>query len=241
MILFLMMFPAFTKDVEATQHILANLPPPMRAAMGLSFKNFFTVYGFFGYLFTFITLAGAIQATNLGVGVISKEESGKTADFLLSKPISRFKIITSKILAILTMVLITNIIFTTVAVITARIVVVGDFDQILFAMLSATLLFVQLLFMFLGILLSVILKKVKSVAAVSLPIVFGFFITGMLGALFGIDEIKYISPFKFFEPTYIINNYAYDPKFLIIGGLFIIIATIASYVIFIKKDIKAGA
>ena len=85
-IVFLSMFPAFAKDVAASEKVLANFPPALRAALGLSLKNFFTVYGFFAYLFTFISLSGAIQAMNLGVSAISKEESGKTVDFLLTKP-----------------------------------------------------------------------------------------------------------------------------------------------------------
>ena len=43
------------------------------------------------------------------VNIISKEESGKTADFLFSKPISRFKILTSKILAGVVLIILTNI------------------------------------------------------------------------------------------------------------------------------------
>src|ERR1035437_4975879 len=81
-VIFLLMYPAFTKDVAASKSMLAQLPATLREVIGLSLQNWFTVYGFFSYLLTFVTLGAAIQAMNLGVGVISKEESGKTADFI---------------------------------------------------------------------------------------------------------------------------------------------------------------
>src|SRR5674476_891422 len=139
------MFPAFTKDVEASQRILSNLPLAVRNALDISLKSFFTIYGFFAYLFTFVALAGAVQAMNLGVEMISKEDSGKTADFLLTKPISRVKVVTGKLLAATCLLVFTNVVFSIVAVITARMVTVGDFSVKTFLLISATLLLIQMM------------------------------------------------------------------------------------------------
>ena len=48
-----------------------------------------TVLGFFSFLFIFVQLCLAIQASNYGFGLVSVEESELTADFLLTKPVSR--------------------------------------------------------------------------------------------------------------------------------------------------------
>jgi ABC-2 type transport system permease protein len=236
---FLMMFPAFTKDVATSQKILANFPPAIRSAFDISLQNFFTIYGFFAYLFTFVTLAGAVQAMNLGVGVLSKEDSGKTVDFLLTKPVSRVKVITSKLLAVVCLLAFTNIVFSSVALITAKIVSTAAFSSKIFLLISATLLLVQIFFLAFGILLSVIIPKIKSVVSVSLPTVFTFFFIGTLGSILGNDNFKYVSPFKFYDPNYIINHGAYETKFLVIEAVFVVVAIIASYVIYIKKDIRA--
>lgn len=238
---FLLMFPAFTNDVKTSQEILENFPLAVRSVLDISLQNFFTVYGFFAYLFTFVALAGAIQAMNLGVSIISKEDSGKTVDFLLTKPVSRARVITSKLLAASCLIVLTNIIFSLVALMTAKIVSTAAFSSKTFLLISATLLLIQIFFLALGFLFSVIIPKIKSVVTISLPTVFAFFIIGALGSILGNDNVRYVCPFKFYDPNYIIGHNAYELKFLAIEAGFVIIAIVASYAIYIKKDIKAAS
>ncbi|HUC96679.1 MAG TPA: ABC transporter permease subunit, partial [Candidatus Saccharimonadales bacterium] len=116
---YLSLFTAFTHDVATTKKILEGFPPVVRAALGIRIDLFFTIFGFFGYMLTYLWLVGAIQAMNIGTGILSKEISGKTADFLLSKPVTRFKILTSKLLAALTIIIMTNIVFALAAYLSA--------------------------------------------------------------------------------------------------------------------------
>src|SRR5574340_1503054 len=78
------MYPAFTKDIAAAKELIGGLPAAVKAAFAISLDNFFTIFGFYAYFLSFAAVAGAIQAMNIGAGVIAKELSGKTADFLLS-------------------------------------------------------------------------------------------------------------------------------------------------------------
>lgn len=238
-VVFLLLFPAFTRDVGVSQQIIANLPPAIRSALNISMQNFFTIYGFFAYLFTFITLAGAIQAMNLGVGVLSKEDSGKTVDFLLTKPISRKAVITNKLFAVMTLIVTTNAVFSAVALVVAKMVSTAAFSSKTFLLISAILLLVQVFFAALGVLLSVIIPKIKSVISVTLPTVFTFFVIGTLGAIIGNDTVRYLSPFKFYDPNYIISHGSYETKFVVIEAIFVIIAVVVSYVLYIRKDIRA--
>ncbi len=237
--IFLLMFPAFTSDAELSKQILSNLPPAVRAALGISFQTFFSVYGFFAYVLTFASVAGAVQAMNLGVGVLSKEESGKTVDFLLTKPVSRAKVMTSKLAATICLLVFTNLVFSSVALVSAKLISTAAFSSKTFLLVSGTLLLVQIIFLVLGVLLSVIIPKIKSVIAVTLPIVFTFFIIGTLGSIIGNDSVKYISPFKFYDFNYIIEHNAYEVKFLVLEAIFVIVSIIVSYSVYIKKDIRA--
>ncbi len=239
-VLFLMMYPAFSGDVDVMKKILQNFPPAVRATFDLSLGNFFTIYGFLGYLMTFVTLAGAVQAMNLGVGILSKEESGKTVDFLLSKPVSRIKVVTGKLLAALSLVLMTNVVFDAVALITSRAVSKTDFDVKILLLLLSILFLIQLFFLAFGLAMSVIVKKVKSVISVSLPTVFTFFFIGTIGAILDNDSVKMFSPFKFFDTDYVIDHGTLDLKFLIIEAVCVIVAVAATYVIYAKKDIKSA-
>ena len=66
-VVFMSMYPAFTADVALSTQVLQQFPKALLDAMDLSPDDFFTIFGFFGYLMNFVILAGSIQAMNLGV------------------------------------------------------------------------------------------------------------------------------------------------------------------------------
>lgn len=240
-VVFMSLYPAFTQDIEATKEIFVQFPPALRAALNISLGNFFTIYGFYAYVLSFAILTGAVQAMNLGTGVISKESSGKTADFLLSKPITRSRVVTAKLAAVLTAILVTNVVFSAVSYFFALSVAEGPLDEVKFFVMTSTLLLVQLMFVALGALFSVIIPKIKSVVAVSLPTVFAFYIIGMIGDVLENDTFRYVTPFKFYDTVYIINNASLEGRYLAIEVVFLIVAITACYAIYIKKDVHASA
>ena len=69
-------------------------------------------------------LGGAFYASLCAVGILSKEEKDKTADFLLTHPISRKRIITEKLIAVLIQITAMNIIIYLLA--TGSIAAVGE-------------------------------------------------------------------------------------------------------------------
>ncbi len=75
---------------------MANFPPQLLVTFGMENMDFSSVLGFFGLIFLFCQICLAIQAANYGFGLVSVEESEWTADFLLAKPVSRTKIMTSQ-------------------------------------------------------------------------------------------------------------------------------------------------
>ncbi len=238
-VFFLAMFPSFSKEVETFKKVLEGFPEPIRKAFGLSVDSISSILGFYAYTFLYITLCGAIQAMNLGTSIISKEVREKTADFLLTKPVTRTKIITSKLLAALTSIVITNIVYLAVASIMVSIVKTGDYSHKIFLMLSLTLFFVQLMFLALGVIISVVVPKIKSVLPISLGTVFGFFIIGMLSSTLGDGAMRYITPFKYFDTNYIIKNSSYEGSFIIVEIVFVIVSIVTSYIVYSKKDVHA--
>lgn len=240
-ILFMLMYPAFTKDVAASRQTLAGLPLAFRQAAGISLANFFTMYGFYAYLLNFLVLAAAIQAMNLGVGIISKEETDKTADFLLAKPISRASVVTSKLSAAVSLLLLTNLVFVSVSLAAAKLIAPQPFGSKIFLLIAATILLTQIAFLALGAFVSVLLPKVKSVIAVSIPVVFAFFILGAIGAIVGENTIRYFTPFKYFDSSYIIMNGAYETRFLTLEAVLVVASIVMTYVVFIRKDIRAAS
>ncbi|MCX6728976.1 MAG: ABC transporter permease subunit [Candidatus Saccharibacteria bacterium] len=238
---YLSLFNSFTQDVAATTKILEGMPPVVRAALGIQLKSFFSIFGFFGYLLTYFWMVGAVQASNLGIGINSKEVSGKTADFLLSKPVSRFKVLTSKLLAALTLIILTNIVFSLSSYFSALIFSKTSFDAKIFFLVCSSMFFVQLFFLVLGYLISVLVPKVKTVIAYSLPLVFGFFIFGLLDSVIGVGAMRYITPFKYFDVMYIIAHKSFEYEYLLVEAAVIVVCLIATYIIYLSKDIQAAA
>jgi ABC-2 type transport system permease protein len=238
--MFMSMFPALQSDIGSTMKILETLPAAVRQGLGISLNDFFTIFGFYSYEFSFVVLAGSIQAMNVGVGIISKEMSGKTADFLLTKPVSRSSVVVQKLLAGLAALVFTNVVFIAVALAAATVASKDSFSVATFLLLNATLFFVQLFFLVLGMLLAILARKIKSVIAVSLPVTFGFFIVGSLGAIIGNTAVRYVTPFKFYDSGYIVHHRGYEPKYLLVEAGFITAALIASFVIFNKKEVPSA-
>jgi ABC-2 type transport system permease protein len=238
-VIFFSLFPSFSRDVDRMKKLMEGFPEAIRIGMGITLDSFSSVLGYYSFPFTFVLLIGAIQAMTLGTSIISKEIHEKTADFLLTKPITRTKIFFSKLLAITISMILTNIIYIGAANIVISFVKNGEYSFKIFFMISITLLFIQLIFMSLGVIISVILPKIKSVLTISLAVVFLFYFISFLSSKGDDDMIRYITPFKYFDPVYIIGNSSYEIQFVITALAFIIGCITVSYIIYCKKDIHA--
>lgn len=238
-VLMFSMYPAFVRDADQFLKVLEGMPKEMLQAIGLDPHTFTSILGFYGYIFTYIVLCGAIQAMNLGVSIVSKEMREKTADFLLTKPVTRRGILTAKLAAAVLSLTVTWVIYTATALLMAMSVRVASFSLGAFLLVSFSLWMVQLMFFALGVVLSVSLRKIRAVLPISLGTVFAFFFIGMLGATAGDTAMRYVTPFKYFESAYIAQHVAYETSFVVVAGCCVVAAMVASYIIYTRKDIHA--
>lgn len=238
--IYLAIYPSMASDAEDFKKLLSGYPAAVRAMLGINLDYITSMLGFYSMIFSSIVLGGAIQAMNMGVSIISKEARERTADFLLVKPVSRSAIVSSKLLAAFTIILLTDVVFFAATSIMANMVKTADFSGKLFSMINLTLFFIQIIFLALGVVVSVFFKKLKSVLPISLSVVMGLYMIGALIAT-GKDDAaaRYISPFKYFDLTYIIKNGSYEATYLITGAAIVVVSVVASYMIFMKKDIHA--
>ena len=238
-IVFLSIYPSLIQggDLSLLQEIMNSFDEAYKQLFSLDDNVFTSLVGFYGFLLTFVLLIGAIQATNLGLSLLSQEDRNKTADFLLSKPVTRSDVITSKLMAGITVLVITNAIFipTMITITNNAFEEKIASDVLLLATLS--LFFVQMFFLSLGLMLSVSFRKIKSVVSVSLPTVFGFYLIGILDGVIDEQTIRYLSPFKYFKISYINEYSMYEGSYLLVGIIVMLIAIVLTYKIYTRKDI----
>ncbi len=238
--LYLSIYPSMAEDAADFKKLLAAYPAPVREMLGINIDTIGSLLGFYSMVFSFISLFGSIQAMNFGVSILSKESRERTADFLFVKPVSRNSIVTAKLFASLTMILATNIVFCLATSILANIVKTADYSSKVFLLINLTLLFIQLIFLAIGMVVSVFFRKIKNVLPISLGFVFGFYLIGAVLAVGENDEYaRVMSPFKYFDITYIINNGSYETMYLLISAVIILVSIAVTYLIFNKKDIHA--
>ena len=242
-IIFFMMlfFPAFSADADVVEKIMANYPEALLKAFGMSSGlSMASVLGYFSFTFAFTQLFLAIQAANYGFSVLSIEEREFTADFLLSKPVSRVTIFLGKFAAVTVALLITNVITwlsTFFSIELFKSDKLYDKDALMVLLISAFLF--QMLFMVLGMVISVALKRVRNVLAFSMAISFGTYILNAVRSVVGGDALGYVSPFYYFDAGYIFEHGALSPGIPVIVMGIIIICIGTTIRLYSKRDIHS--
>lgn len=240
LLFFFSLFPVFADQAALMNGFLAKYPPALRAAFGLDRMDLSTVLGFYAFIFLFIQLSLAIQAGNYGFGLVSIEENELTADFLLTKPVSRVQVLTSKLLAALTSLILTDLVVGAASF--AAILLFGEgreFDPAVLVLLLVSLLIFQLFFLSVGLVISVLVKRVRSVTPYSLGLGFGAYVLSAFSSVFGEIKLEYITPFKHLDPVYIVQHGALNTPLVLLNAAVTIIALAAAYWFYSRRDIHA--
>ncbi len=232
-------YGSISEDIMSFKSMFQRYPESVRAMLGVSLDNLASILGFYSMILTFVVLCGGIQGMIYGASILSKEHREKTADFLLVKPMKRTAIVTSKLCAGLTMLTLTTVIYYLGVFIIANIVKTTDYSNKIFFMMNITVLLIQVIFFAIGLIVSVLLPRLKSILPISLGIVFGLYILGAILATDKEDVTRFISPFRYVNFSDLLNTGEYEIKYLITALVIIIVSIVASYFIYTKRDIHA--
>jgi ABC-2 type transport system permease protein len=240
LMIFFSFYPVFADQAVMMDQLMDNFPPELRAAFGMSELDMSSVLGFYSFIFLFIQLCLAIQAGNYGFGLVSIEENELTADFLLTKPLSRTRVLVSKLLAVFASLLITNIVvwvssFTAISLF--RDGKVYDSNTLLLILSTAGIF--QLLFLSVGLIISLLVRRVRSVTPYALGLAFGAYVLNAFSGMLGDVKLEYITPFKHFDPANIIHNKSLDTPLVLISVGVILISLITSFWLYQRRDIPA--
>ena len=240
-VVFVSLFSSFAQDAALLNEMMANFPEELLAAFGMTGVDLSTILGYFSLAFLFVQVCVAIQAANYGFSLVSIEEREWTADFLLAKPVGRTQILSSKLLAALSGLLITDIVVWMTSFLSITLFK-GDatFETSSLLLLLLSILPFQLFFLAVGLVISLLVKRVRSVTPYAMALAFGMYVLSAFGDMLGEVALEKITPFKHFEPNYIIQHGAYDLPLVLISVSAIVISLVGSYVLYARRDIPSA-
>lgn len=206
------------------------------AAFGMDRLNFGEFLGFFGVeCGNILGLGGAFFAALSGISILAKEEKEQTAEFLLTHPVSRRKIVLQKLTAMLIQILFLNLFV--IAVTAACIRVIGESPEArpLFLLFAAYfILQTEIACVCFGI--SAFLSHSGTGIGLGMAALLYF-----LNIISNLTEkakfLKYLTPFGYTESADIIADGRLNMGYLSVELGFMVIGAVAGCFWYCRKDI----
>ena len=229
------LFPEMKGQMESVNDMFSSMGS-FTEAFGMDRLNFGTLTGFYAVeCGNILGLGGAFFASLCAVGILSKEEKDKTAEFLLSHPVSRKRIVTEKLIAVLIQITVMNIIIYALAI--GSMAAVGEaipWKEISLMHIAYYLLQLELACICFGI--SAFLSKGS--VGIGLGIAVMMYFLNLIANIADVaDFLKYITPFGYCEGADIVSNGSLDVTLVAIGIALGIGGIIIAYLKYTKKDI----
>jgi ABC-2 type transport system permease protein len=219
--------------------MLDAMPKSIIDAMSLRAFNLTTVIGFYGLMFIYFGLMGAIAAAMWASDSISKEERDKTVEFSLVLPVSRNQVVTAKMLAALANCVIFVLVTWVVSIAAAQ---PYKPDQAFYAYLALemeAMMLIELIFLAVGLLLGCGMKQYKYSGSTAVAIILTtYFLSVMSGMQANLDFLKYFTPFKYFDAAELFRSGEINVTYLLISAGIIVLGISGAYWVYNRRDLS---
>jgi len=230
-------FTAYIGSPEMLK-ILDAFPPAVLDALSMRGFNLTTVSGFYGIMFIYFGLMGAIAAAMWGSDSISKEERDKTVEFSLVLPVSRSIVVTAKVLAALVDCIILVLVTWGVSLLAVR---QFNPDQAFYNFLALemrALFMIELIFLAIGLLLGCAMKQYKWAASAAVGIILITYFLSIVSALQqNLDFLKWFTPFKYFDAAELFRSGVLNNTYLLLSLGIIVVCVVVAYLAYNRRDL----
>lgn len=232
----LFIYPDMAKQMGSISKLFAGMGM-FTKAFGLDSIDFASPMGFYGIeCGNILGICGALFAAFTGAGALSREETGRTAEFLLTHPVSRARVAAGKLMACIAQTAIVNAAAALVAL--GCFAAIGEsIDFSVFCQLHGAMLMAQIEIACLCFAVSAAAKRAAIGAGIGIMAVMYF-----LGIISNISEsaafARYITPFAYADAARIISG-GPDAVKILLGAAYSLAAAAFGAVYFMKKDISA--
>ena len=183
-----------------------------------------------------VGLGGAFFAALCGISVLAKEEKEHTAEFLMTHPVSRWRVVTDKLIAVIFQLVILNVAVYLTAVVS--IALIGEdipWKELNLLHLAYFFLQVETATVCFGI--SAFLRRSGMGIGLGIAMLF-YFLNLVANITEEADFLKYITPFGYAEGADIVNSLSVNGEMLAVGVAFTVAGIVISYVKYCKKDLR---
>ena len=224
-----MIFPIIMEEMKEMEDLFASL-----GLEGMFTDDFL---GYFASEYTeLLGLGGGIYAALTAIAALAGEENNHTAEFLLTHPVSRNRVVTEKAISVFARITVLNFVAALVSTVAAF--AIGeefDFGKLMLIALSVYILQIEIVAVCLMV--SAVLPKGGTAIALGVTIG-GYFINIISLASKDLEWLKYITPFSYASGSYINENGAIELPCLIIGLAVTALSIAVTYLYYNKKEIK---
>ena len=205
------------------------------AALGMDKMSLATLKGYYATEIAMMhSLGGAMFAAILGAGLLAKEESGHTAEFLCVLPVERSRIVLGKYLA-----LVSNIVVLNLCCIVLYVLGFGMMGEAVagkeMSLYHLAAFLMQLEVGTVCFFLSACVKK--SILGAGLGLTLLLFAADMMCRIVpAIEDLKYITPFYYANAADIFTDGAINGVMVIVGVGVIVVSYVAAGWVYCRKD-----
>ncbi len=205
LVLIFAIYPSISDKIEFDD-MMKNFPPELLKSFNFDVVSISTVFGWYASEgFTIVSLIVAMYAAVLGASIILKEESDKTIEFLYSKPVSRGKILLSKLSSGGLYVVFLNILIMVITGI--GFVLSDDMHTVKWLLLTLSPILIGLGAFVISAFVSLFFKKTRKAMGVALGIIMGMYVVNMIAKMSdNVEFLKYFTPFGYIDSADIVTN-----------------------------------
>lgn len=205
-------------------------------AFGMDQLNFGTLVGYYAIeCGNVLGLGGAFYASLTAVTLLSSEEKDGTAEFLLTHPISRKRILTEKLISVILRITAMNLFILALAV--GSMALIGEaipWKELSLLHLAYYLLQLELAGVCFGI--SAFARKGSIGIGLGVAVMM-YFLNIISNITESAEFLKYVTPFGYCDGAAIVNNVRLDGVMLAIGAAICIMGSLTAYIKYTQKDI----
>lgn len=231
----LMMFPEMSGQMDRMNEMFSSMGS-FTEAFGMDRLNYGEVMGFYGVeCGNVLGIGGAFFAALIAVSSLAGEEKNHTAEFLLTHPVTRTKVVAEKLICVVVQILILNII--TMLTSCVSFIIIGE------EIATTELILLHFAYLMMQLEVAAICFAISAFIRHSgIGIGLGFAaLLYFLNIIANISDtaefLKYITPFGYTEAADIISDSSLDMPKLMIGIAVTIISIVIAFNKYRSKDI----